>query len=296
MTPLLFCLDDNDAFFHSLTSKLKAEVGEISRRQFPDGETYLNVLSDVKNRLCYIVCNLHQPNPKFLPLIFLADTLRELGAKEVGLVSSYLAYMRQDIRFSPGEALTSKYFAQLISQHFNWLITADPHLHRYHSLSEIYSITTYVVQASTAIASWIQQNIDLPLIVGPDEESEQWVKSVAAAVGCEYIVLSKLRHGDRNVEISVPAVENFRAHTPILVDDIISTGRTMIETAKQLLQAKLASPIAIGVHAVFSESAYEELLGAGIERVVTCNCIRHVSNGVDIAEGFVTGIRQLADL
>ncbi len=296
MTPLLFCLDDNEDFFRSLTTKLNAEVGEISQRQFPDGETYINVLSDVQDRLCYIVCSLHQPNPKFLPLIFLADTLRELGASEVGLVTPYLAYMRQDIRFSPGEALTSKYFAQLISSHFNWLITADPHLHRYHSLSEIYSIPTYVVQASSAIARWIQQNIDLPLIVGPDEESEQWVKSVAAAVGCEYVVLSKLRRGDRDVEVSVPQVESFRGHTPILVDDIISTGRTMIETAKQLLQAKLASPIAIGVHGVCSEGAYEALLGSGIGRVVTCNCIRHVSNGVDIAEGFVIGIRQLSDL
>ncbi|WP_164119514.1 ribose-phosphate pyrophosphokinase-like domain-containing protein, partial [Stenotrophomonas maltophilia] len=85
---------------------------------------------------------LAQPNEKILPLIFAAATARELGAARVGLVAPYLAYMRQDRRFNPGEAVTSRQMAHLVSGAFDWMVTVDPHLHRYSDLSEIYSIPT----------------------------------------------------------------------------------------------------------------------------------------------------------
>jgi len=64
----------------------------------------------------------------------------------------------------------------------------------------------------------------------PDEESAQWVSEVSRGAGVPYAVLQKIRMGDRDVEVSVPDVQAWRNHTPVLVDDIISTGRTMIET------------------------------------------------------------------
>ena len=177
-----------------------------------------------------------------LPLLFAAATARELGASRVGLVAPYLAYMRQDRRFKPGEAVTSRQVARLLSDAFDWLVTVDPHLHRYSSLADIYSIPTHVVHAAPLIAEWIKANVTNPLIIGPDSESEQWVAAVASDVGAPYSVLEKVRHGDRDVEIRLKDLEQWKGRTPVLVDDIISTGRTMIEAVRLSVFARMAIP------------------------------------------------------
>ena len=174
MTPtLLISMPGNERLTAGLAELLGCETGELNTRQFPDGETYLRFATDLHKRSVAIVCTLAQPNEKILPLIFAAATARELGAARVGLVAPYLAYMRQDRRFNPGEAVTSRQMAHLVSGAFDWMVTVDPHLHRYSDLSEIYSIPTRVVHAAPLISRWIKANIEKPLIIGPDSESEQ---------------------------------------------------------------------------------------------------------------------------
>ena len=176
MTARLFIpTPGNEATARALAQSLDAAVGQLELRAFPDGETYLRFDSDLSGRSLAIVCTLDRPNDKILPLLFAAATARELGAVNVGLVAPYLAYMRQDRRFKPGEAVTSREIAQLLSNAFDWLVTVDPHLHRYSSLSEIYRIPTRAVHAASVMAEWIKANVPKALIIGPDSESEQWV-------------------------------------------------------------------------------------------------------------------------
>jgi ribose-phosphate pyrophosphokinase len=159
MTPtLLFPMPANERLTAGLAEQLDCEMGELNTRQFPDGETYLRFVTDLNKRSVAIVCTLSHPNEKILPLIFAAATARELGASKVGLIAPYLAYMRQDRRFNPGEAVTSRQVAHLISEAFDWMVTVDPHLHRYNDLSEIYSIPTRVVHAAPLVSRWIKAN------------------------------------------------------------------------------------------------------------------------------------------
>ena len=115
--------------------------------------------------------------------------MRENGARSIGLAAPYLAYMRQDTEFRPGEVVTSRHFAQLISEQFDWLVTIDPHLHRYPTLEAIYTIPAVAATATDAIADWISQNVNDPIVVGPDEESRQWVDRIATLAGARSIVL-----------------------------------------------------------------------------------------------------------
>ncbi len=284
MNTTLFELFSSAVETMKICKQMGYEIGEIDIRQFPDDETYVKINSDIINRQVIFVASIDKPNNKFLPLLFAAETARELGAEKVGLIAPYLPYMRQDKQFQPGEGVTSKYFALMLSRHFNWLITIDPHLHRRYSMSEIYTIPTYVLHATTPIANWIKANVSDPIIIGPDMESEQWVAEVAKGAQAPFIVLEKTRKGDREVEVSLPKIDEYKTRTPILVDDIISTGKTMIETVKHLNHLKMKSPICIGVHAVFSGEAYSDLLNAGVEKVVTCNTIKHQSNMIDISD------------
>lgn len=288
MKPILLALSSDAALAQSLAQalaqQLNADIGELTLRRFPDGETYVRIESELDGRVVILLATLDQPDDKLFPLLLVAGTARELGATSVGLIAPYLAYMRQDQRFLPGEAISSIYFARSLSHAVDWLVTADPHLHRRHSLDEIYSIPSRVVHAALPIAAWIQASVNSPLLIGPDAESEQWVAAVAHAAGAPYVILQKIRHGDHDVEISVPEVERWRACTPVLVDDIISTAHTMMETVAHLHKAQLAAPVCIGVHAVFAGDAYEKLLASNVACVLTCHTIPHVSNAIDLSD------------
>lgn len=281
---ILFSLPGNEQLALDIAEKLNVEVGEATIRRFPDGETYINILSAVKGRKVILICTLYQPDDKLLPLYFLSRTLKEFGAASITLVAPYLAYMRQDKRFHEGEAVTSTLFASLLSSFVDYLVTIDPHLHRRSSLGEIYSIPTVVLHAAPLISQWIRKNVTNALLVGPDEESEQWVAQAAKDANAAFIVLKKNRLGDRDVQITVPDVTEWTDHTPILVDDIISTAKTMIVTAGHLLAAGYNAPICIGVHGIFADNAYADLLACGASKIVTTYSIPHISNQISITD------------
>lgn len=290
MKPLLLTIDDNVHLRAGLEWHNQWERGECIVRHFPDGESYVRVLSECAQRDVIILCGLHNPDRRILPLLFCADTLKEMGARSVGLIAPYLAYMRQDQRFHEGEAISSRLFARLISQHFDWLVTVDPHLHRYRDLSEIYSIPNHLISATTLIAQWIQQHVEKPVLIGPDSESEQWVAAVARLAHAPYLILNKIRRGDTDVEVSVPDVDKWRTHTPVLVDDIISTGHTLLETIAHLQDAQMHPAVCIAVHGLFANNAYERILTSGAERIVTTNSVPHISNAIDLSDLLATPV------
>ena len=293
MMPLLFALPGNERLASILAPAISAETGKATIRRFPDGETYWRYDTPVVGRSVALLCTLDRPDDKALPLLFAAAAARDLKAKRVGLIAPYLAYMRQDHRFQPGEAVTSGYFAKIVSAEFDWLVTVDPHLHRHASLDEIYRVPARALHAAPLIAQWIRDNVESPLLIGPDRESEQWVAAVARAADAPHLVLRKLRRGDRDVEVAVPELAQWRGRTPVLVDDIISTAQTMIETVKQLKRAGLAPPVCIAVHGVFAGTAFDDLMRAGAARVVTTNTISHSTNGIDISGLLAEGVRAL---
>jgi ribose-phosphate pyrophosphokinase len=290
---LLIAMPGNERLAAELATALGFGSSQLETRQFPDGETYLRFLTSLERQSVALVCTLDHPNDKILPLILSAATARELGASKVALISPYLAYMRQDRQFKPGEAVTSRQVAQLLSNAFDWLVTVDPHLHRYSALGEIYTIPTRVVHAAPLISQWINANVTKPLIIGPDAESEQWVAAVAKDADAPYSVLRKVRHGDRDVEITLNDLRAWNGHTPVLVDDIISSGRTMIEAVKLLIVGGWARPICIAVHGLFADRSdiLLEELGA---RVVTSNSVPHRTNGIDVGSAVAAAIRELS--
>jgi len=280
----------NESLGRRIAETLGADVASLTMRQFPDEESYVQLSAACAGRDVIVVATLDRPNPKVLPLLFLVDLAHELRASRVILVAPYLAYMRQDTRFKSGEAVTSRSFAKLLSGGIDALVTVDPHLHRYQALAGLYSVPAHVIHAAPLVAEWIQAEVERPLLVGPDSESGQWVADVARRASAPYVVLEKTRRGDRDVEVSVPDVERWRDHRPVLVDDIISTARTMIETVRRLKSADLPAPICVGVHAVFAGDAYRELRAAGAERVVTSNTIAHESNQIDVSAAVAAAV------
>jgi len=294
ISPVVFS-PNNHPLAESLSKAIGGQPGEFSARQFPDGESYLRIQSDVENRACIVVADLSHPNIKYLPLLFLLETLRELGASQVGLVAPYLSYMRQDRRFVDGEAVTSRIFAKCLSQHADWLVTVDPHLHRYHSLDEIYSIPSRVVQGAPALAHWLKTQSNL-LLVGPDSESEQWVAEIAAFSQHPFVIGEKQRFGDRQVEVMLPAINEFKDRTAVIIDDVISSGQTILECVKTLRLKGVDNIQCVAVHGIFADHSDKILLASGLSQLVTSNTIPHPSNAIDITSQLIAPVISMLKL
>ena len=299
--PLLVLMDDNRPLFETMLSSLDYEACELEWRQFPDGETWLNVPSECQDRDVVIQCTLNDPDTKLLRLFFLVENLREMGARRIGLVAPYLAYMRQDDRFSPGEAVTSRYVARMLSTCFDWLVTVDPHLHRFHSLDALYQLESVALSACHAIAPWMMKKVAKPVLIGPDEESEQWVKAVAELSGAPYLVLAKERYGDRDVNVGLAdsaeqaaRLAEYRDHTPVLIDDIVSTGSTILQAARLLQENDCKPAVCIVIHPLFAGRAMAALQEGYVDTVISCNTIRHESNQIDLTESIVSAVRDMA--
>jgi ribose-phosphate pyrophosphokinase len=239
-----------------------------------------------------LLCTLDHADAKTVPLLLAAATLRELGAARVGLVAPYLAYMRQDARFAPGQAVSARVYAALLSAHCDWLLTVDPHLHRIHDLGEIYTLRTHVLHAAPLLAEWIARNVSRPLILGPDSESRQWAEDVARRVGAPLVVLDKTRLGDSAVRVSVPDLSPWPGRTPVLIDDVISSGRTLIAALEHLRAQRTPPPICVAVHGLCAGDALPAILAAGAARVMCSNSVAHAATPIDLsgllAEGIVT--------
>jgi ribose-phosphate pyrophosphokinase len=282
MKPVILAFPGMGLLAAELALLLGAEQLKMGWRHFPDGESLVTSPPDLAGRDVALLATMHNPDRLALPVRFTAETARDLGAKSVGLIAPYLAYMRQDKRFHPGEAVSAPLFAAFLQESFDWLVTVDPHLHRNPDLSQLFSIPAAHAAAAPAIARWINDNIPDAVLLGPDSESQQWVAEVAKLTQRPYEVLRKTRRGDRAVDVSFPKNNALRQGTPVILDDIASSGQTLVRTLGQLRAHKAAPAVCVIIHAVFAGSAYEDVLAAGAARIVTTNTIPHDSNEISV--------------
>jgi ribose-phosphate pyrophosphokinase len=265
-----------------LASSGTSALGRLEHRRFPDGESYLK-LPDVSGAIAVVAGDLCQPNGKVLDALFLARTARDLGARAVLLLAPYLPYMRQDARFQPGEAVTSSVFAGLVNDAFDGLLTVDPHLHRHESLADIYRIPTNAVSSASLLAEWVRAEAPRAVLVGPDAESEQWVARVANEAGAAFGIMRKVRRGDYDVHLALPDGLALAGRSVLLLDDIASTGRTLIEAVGHVCRAGATRVDCLVIHPVFAGPALASLRAAGADRVVSTNTIPHETNAIDVS-------------
>lgn len=287
MTPLMFALPGAQRMAAALRRHWPCEAAALELHRFPDQECRPGFGAALDGRAVVLVAQLDQPDAKLFELYLCACTARELGAASVGLVLPYLPYMRQDCRFAPGQGTSARHMAALLSSCADWVATVDPHLHRYARLDQVFGIPATAVPSAAPVAHWIRSEVPRPVLVGPDAESAQWVSQVAALAGCPYAVMDKHRYGDRDVSVgfaaSVADGTLAPGRVPVLLDDIVSSGRTMAAALARLRAGGMPAPVCVVVHALFAGDALALLQAAGPARIVSCNTIEHASNGIDVS-------------
>jgi ribose-phosphate pyrophosphokinase len=277
----------------TIAKKLKCKFSPLTIGAFPDGDLYLRFNTPVKGKKVVIVQSF-QPHPdmSLFDIVFAAETAKDLGAKKVILVAPYLAYMRQDKRFNAGECVSSKIMAKMLNNSVDKLLTIDPHVHRYKSLKDIFTIPAKYLTSNPLIADYVYKHFKNEVIIGPDSESYQWAEKIAKQIHVHATVLKKERLSSRHVEVKMVKPIEIKGKNVVIVDDIISTGNTMIKAAKAAMKLGARSVSAIGVHGLFVENGYEKMRKAGFKKIVTANTIKHKTNGIDVSSLLVEELKR----
>lgn len=293
LSGVLLCCDDERQVAQACADQTGLSLAVVQRHRFPDGEVRVRLPESLPARVV-LWRGLHQPNDKLVELMLVARTARTLGAQHLTLVAPYLAYMRQDIAFNPGEAVSQRIVGAFLAELFDAVITVDPHLHRVATLQEAVPVVDAIVLdgaplLSDHIAGRCSADV---LLIGPDEESLQWVGQAARRHGWEYGVCRKTRHGDRQVDIELPPMP-VRGRPVVLMDDVASSGHTLARAAQLLREAGAASVDVAVTHALFAEGAVALIREAGVDRIWSTDCIPHESNAVSIVPAVAARLRGL---
>lgn len=262
------------------------EASLIKRHDFPDQELMLTLAPPLDGALpatLVVYRSLDRPNEKLVELLLVARHARRLGVKRLVLVAPYLAYMRQDAAFHPGEIVSQPLIGGFIDELYDALITVDPHLHRISRLEEVMPrIKALTLSGAPRLADLIRMERSNPILMGPDAESSQWIEMAAAATGFEHGVCQKVRHGDTRVEIALPDLD-LCGRQVVLMDDIASSGHTLARAIEAVLAAGADSVDVAVTHALFAGDAMELIRQAGVNEVWSTDCIAHPSNAVAMA-------------
>lgn len=278
----LLAFPEEMAFARALGQATSMRVLTVERHRFPDGELKLTVPPLAGDTDVALLRSLHDPNEKLIELLLTAQTARVLGARHLTLVAPYLAYMRQDAAFSAGEAVSQRIIGAWLGDLFDAVVTIDPHLHRVKNLAEaVPKAHAIALTAAPAIGQLIAERCKNALVIGPDEESEQWAAVAAGAGKMAWSVCRKDRRGDHDVRIVAPSIDLAGRHV-VLVDDVASTGRTLAHAAAALYAAGAARIDAVVTHPVFAADALAVMRAHGISSVWSCDTIAHPTNALSV--------------
>jgi len=266
-----------------IANKLGKKYSKLEVTHFPDSEIKLKFNVNVKGKEVVLVQSFYgNVNDCVIETLFAAETAKDLGAKKIVLVAPYFPYLRQDKRFNPGECISLRTIAKNIDEDFDKVLVIDPHLHREKTLKHIFRIKSHKLTANGLIEDYIKKKIKNPVIIGPDWESYKWARKVAEKIGCEYAIMEKKRYSARNVKVKLNKKIDISKKNLVFIDDMISTGHTLLEAIKAMKKLGAKKVTCFAVHGILVENALQKLQKAGAT-VITTNTIPNKVGKIDVA-------------
>lgn len=279
-----------------LAKELNAEYYPVEVKRFPDNEAYVRLPTEVKGKETVYVNSL-QPNPdsSLIEALLTLDDIKKHGAKRVIAVVPYMSYARQDEEFNPGEAVSIFTVGSLFqSISVDYIITVDMHLHRITDPHRTFGAAIKNITGVKELTKYVRRNIDYKnaVIVGPDEEAEQWARVMAEGLGLSYTTLKKKRISGSEVAVK-GELEGINGKDVIMVDDIISTGGTIVEATKLLREAGANKIYATCVHPLLVGEAYFKLVELGLEALIGTDTVLSPISYVQISPAIAEELKGI---
>lgn len=279
-----------------LSNELKADYYPVEVKRFPDDELYVRLPADVKGREVIYVNSLQpDPNSSLMESFLSIDAIRKHEAKRVVAVIPYMAYARQDEEFNAGEAVSAFTVGRLFqSLSVDYIITVDMHLHRITDPRRTFGAIIRNITGVKELTEHVKANVDYKnaIVVGPDEEAEQWARKMAEGLGLGHVVLKKRRLSGSEVEVR-GELNEVKDKDVIMVDDIISTGGTIIEATKLLRGAGAKRVHVTCVHPILVQGAYFRLRELGLETLAGTDTVLSPISVVRISPAIAEELRNI---
>jgi ribose-phosphate pyrophosphokinase len=245
----------------ALGERISRELGNAPfaipfTKRFPDGELYVRVGGRFEGEDVVIVQST-RTDQDLVELLLLEDAVREAGARRVFVVVPYFGYARQDRRFFPGEPVSARTFCRHIELDADVVITVD--LHSRESLSH-FTKPAFEASGIPAIARLLGER-PLDVLVSPDQGGIDRAQRMAQLLDKPWFALQKKRIDSEHVELAMPATVpvSIEGKQIVIIDDVISTGGTIVEAAKLLKKRNVAGISAACTHGLFLRDAFERL-------------------------------------
>ena len=273
---------------------LNVPLIQVKMRRFPDGEFYFKFDEEISGEELMIIQSLYPPQDSHLLELFsMLHTARDLGAKQIKVFVPYLAYSRQDKRYLEGECLSSRMIAEILENlGADSLYTIDIHNRR---VLDMYKIPTYNLTASRELAKYFAaKDLMDPLVVSPDDEeiAIERARNAAETIDAEYDFLEKRRDRHTGEIITYEKQMNVKGRDAIVIDDIISTGKTAAN-AVRILKRQGARRVFVGVsHALLLGEAVKILNETGAEEIVGTDSVMNKYAKVSVAPILVKALKR----
>ncbi len=289
---IVLAFPDSRLQAQQLAEQLSIPCRTIMLHHFPDGESKITLPAELDKEII-LYRTLNNPNEKLVELFLVAKALRQCSVKRLTLVAPYLCYMRQDKAFEPGELISQSLLGGMLAELFDDLITIDPHLHRINHLNEAVPIKNAIALTATGLfADYLLEMKGDPFLLGPDEESRQWVEEIAARGAFDFDVSRKERRGDRDVSIQLPE-RSLAGRDVVIVDDVVSTAKTLMGAVEQLKERGVGRISVLVSHALFAGDSEQALRKLGVDSIVSSDSVPHATNAVRLAPIIAQAIRAL---
>lgn len=260
-----------------LAKSLKAKQAKVETKRFPDDECYVRIDEDLDGEDVFIV-QTTWPDKNIVELFLLQDAVRDFDVASVTTVVPYFGYARQDKQFKPGEPISARAIARLIQSQTDEFITVDVHAPTVTDWFE--KAMAKNVMAYPEIGRFLK-GVGVQVILSPDEGRWDNAKRVADVVGCDADYLEKERI-DGNTVIMTPKNLDVKGKSVAIVDDIISTGGTIVKAAEQLRKHGARKVVAACTHGVFASNALERLKGA-CDEIYSTDTIENPTTCISVA-------------
>lgn len=268
-----------------VAKKTGIKLVEVEKRVFPDGETYIRLKDDVKGTEAVVIqATYHPQNDHLIELLFLVSALRENGAKRIKVVLPYFGYGRQDKIFLAGENISAKTVSKTLKcLGADEIITIDPHFYREVGTFRYEGVKIRCISAvNTLVENVVKlEKIRDPFVIGPDLEAGQMGDRAAKHLKASSEAIYKTRVGDR--EVQMKGEIHVEGREVIILDDIISTGRTILKAIEQL-RGKAKKIVIACVHGVFAEGALKKIRDAGADSVYACDTVPNAATIISVAD------------
>jgi len=264
-----------------IAKELECPLIPIETKRFPDGERYVRIKGKVGEEVTVVQSTGYPQDENLIELFLILKNLKSMGVKKIKAVIPYFGYGRQERRFKSGEAVSAVIIANLLEA-----AGADEifciNLHE-DNIREFFQIPVHNLSAMKPIAEYIRDNLNDPVIVAPDKGALGFAKEIAEILGCEYDHLEKTRLSPEVVETK-PKNLDVKGKEAVIIDDIISTGGTIVNATKILKEHGATKVVVSCVHPVLVEDALLKLFAADIDDVIATDTLRSDVSLISVAQ------------